>query len=852
MTTLPPQGAASIQRLLIPLFALSGGTSLVYQTLWVRQSNLVFGTSELALCTVLAAFMGGLAIGSALAGRWAAHTTRPLRTYALLELFIGAYALAFPYLIKLITPIYVWFWHATEPPLHIFGLFQLVLVGLLLLAPTTCMGATLPVLARYVSQRRDDTGTKVGRLYGANTIGAVVGTGLAGFFLLPTLGVTTTTIYAAMANIALAGVAWAMDCRCGAIESAAVPRRPAADPVHDRYAPVLLTVAVLAGFCGLVYEVAWFRLMVLLLGASAYAFSAMLLAFLLGIGIGGWVGGSLADRSFRRGGQFALFKQLAMMQAGVAVTSGIALYSYGELPVMYVRLFTLFENHLEHLWIANLIMAMLVMMPPAMFMGATFPVLIRAASGGQEGLSATVGKIYSVNTIGAIAGAIVGGMVFLPVLHVRGTVICAISLNLLAAVTALWPLGAIKGPYEPRRLVGWTLASCAVAFMHIVPPAWNPLLMSGGLYKYASSITDRTRQGILDATTRNSQLLFYREGTSSVVTVGLNMSTTNLWLANNGKVDASSSGDLETQVLLGHVPFIFRPEAKEVMVIGLGSGISAGSVTLHETATRIDVVELEPAIIEASRFFDGYNHLPLEDPRVRVHINDARNHLLLTPDGTYDVVSSEPSNPWISGVSNLFTREFFELGKRKLKPGGVWTQWLHIYDMAPEDLRSLLATFADVYGHVRLFRVNAADLILVGSDAPLNWKLADIRDMMAHSPDIAADLRRCGITTAEDLLTRYLSSKPTLMQIAGNVERNTDDNMRIEYSAPRHLYENTVDTNYRLLMSEVEIPSSALNSESEAIALLEAYARRDDPRARFQLGTLSESLASTAMEVEEK
>ena len=312
-----------------------------------------------------------------------------------------------------------------------------------------------------------------------------------------------------------------------------------------------------------------------------------------------------------------------------------------------------------------------------------------------------------------------------------------------------------------------------------------------------------------------------------------NLQSGHLWMANNGKVDASTSGDMETQVLLAHLPFVFRPRAEQVLVIGLGSGITAGSVTLHGFPKGIDIVELEPAVVAASHLFDDYNHRPLEDDRVRLVANDARNQLMLTPDGTYDLVTSEPSNPWISGVSNLFTREFFDLGKRKLRPGGVWAQWLHLYGMGPEDLRSLLATFAATYRHVQLFHVHLGDLVLIGSDAPLVLRTSAINEMVRDNPRVSENLVSIRLQRAEEIVARYLLNRDDILCFAGGAALNTDDNMRIEYAAPLNIYARTRAANVELLGRHARLPLWALSGEAGKRRLARIYERRGDGRARL-------------------
>lgn len=823
---------------LLPLFIFSGATSLVYQALWVRQLHLVVGTSQVAVATVLAAFMTGLALGGFLGGRFADGARRPVLTYAVLEAGIGVYALLFPWLLDLVQPVYLEFWRVNEPTPTLFALFQFGLLGLLLLPPTICMGATLPLLARFATSpeahiadedgeggaAESDAGARVGRLYGANTLGAVLGTALAGFVFLPQLGLKATTALTAGGNVLLCVIAVLVAVRLGEIAPAPVDRQRA-----GRGFVVLSLVAFLAGTSGLIYEVAWFRVLALNLGGSAYAFTIMLLAFLIGIAGGGWFGGGLADRVAQRSGVPGLLRGLAMIEGAIAVLAWGTMYLYGELPYAFTALYEAVDPNLDLLWPAKLLLALVLLLPPTLLMGAAFPFLVRAAAEGGRALGGPVGTLYGWNTVGGIVGAAVGSLLLLPQLHVTGTVILAIGVNLAAAAVAV-----LAADWNGARLraIGWAVvAAWTAGLVTVRPPPWEPLLMTAGMYKYASELSDRTREGVYAFAVAPYDLLFYEEGLSSVVTVARSKANGNIWLANNGKVDASSSVDMPTQVLCAQLPFAFRPEAQDVAVIGLASGVTAGTVTLHPGLRRIEVIELEPAILRASRFFDDVNHRPLDDPRTRLYANDGRNHIVLAEDASYDVVISEPSNPWLSGVSNLFTREFFELGKRKLRPGGVWSQWVQMYGMGDEDLRSLLRTFAEVYPHVRLFStIDDADLVLVGSEAPLSIAEQDLARLFGLSPAIQAELSAIGIDEAADLLTRYQADRDRVLAYAGEVEANTDDNMRIEYSAPLHLHEDTADSNFLALLGPKDMrrpPLEAVTGVDGLLRLAHAYARRE-------------------------
>jgi len=348
------------------------------------------------------------------------------------------------------------------------------------------------------------------------------------------------------------------------------------------------------------------------------------------------------------------------------------------------------------------------------------------------------------------------------------------------------------------------------------------------MYKYVSDLSDHSREGLMTYVVDQYDLLYYAEGVSSVVTVARNRETGNLWLANNGKVEASTTVDMPTQVLVSLLPFPYVEQPKEILVIGLASGITAGSVTVIDEVERIDIVELEPAIEPAARFFDEQNHAVLDDPRTNLIFNDARNHLLLSDEASYDIVISEPSNPWISGVSNLFTHEFLQMGRTRLKPGGVWSQWVQMYGMAPDDLRALVRTFADVYPHVSLYMtVEHGDLVLIGSDAPLEPRVDVIERAIQRWPGMKAELAMVDLDDPLTLLSTWQMDRDQLLVFAGEGSLNTDDNMRIEYSAPLNLHRPTSDDNVEALLEDAKIPESITDAE-QRLRLAAHYLKRAD------------------------
>lgn len=765
---------------LLLLFSLSGATSLVYQVVWARQLHLVFGTSTFAISTVLSSFMGGLALGGLLGGRVADRHPRPLALYGALELLVGAYALLFPALLSAAVPIYL---SASLGPVG-FGLLQLALVGALLVIPTAAMGATLPLLVRFSTTHRADTGRRTGLLYATNTAGAVLGAWAAGFLLLPDLGLQATTAIAAAGNLSLGAGALLLARRVGPADASDAPAAP--------LAPSAVGAAMaLAGFAALVYEVAWTRVLGLVLGPSVYAFSTMLVAFLVGIALGGRIGGPAADRLHARGGARRVLAALAAVEVAVALTSTALMGLYSELPIWYVWLFDALDSSTwtTGKWVVSVATAMVIMTPPAVLMGAAFPLAVRAAAPSADRLGQAAGHVYGLNTLGGVLGAALAGFVLLPNLQLQGTLLVAGLACLLAAAIL------VRGRPAWGGLAALSLGLAWVAW----EPPWDQKILTAGTHMYLSHFSDHSRRGIRHFGAESYDLLFYEEGLSSVVTVGRNHADGEVWLANNGKVEASSGGDMPAQVLTALLPYQFAPDAQRVLVIGLASGITAGAAGLLPSASAIDIVEIEPATVRAARFFDAQNDRILDDPRATVVLADGRNHLLRTPPQHYDVVISEPSNPWITGVANLFTLEFFQLGRQRLAPGGVWAQWVQTYGMDDQELRAILRTFAAAFDHVLVYAtVGTSDLVLVGSEQPIRPTPSAARALLAH-PGTAAALRQQGIDDEFDLLARYLFDQDAIAALAPDGALNTDDNMRVEYAAPLSLHRDTNPENSALL-----------------------------------------------------
>lgn len=843
MSTAPEPAKRPFVPLLL-LFLLSGATGLLYEVLWMRRLTLVFGATQLAISTVLSAFMLGLALGAAVAGRLVDRRPDLLRTYGVLEVFIGLYALVFPWLVKGATSVYGLLFEADSVHFWSSQLAHLVLMGGLLLLPTAAMGATLPILVRFVTVRMSGIGTRAGLLYGANTLGAVLGTWATGFVLLPSLGVSTSEHLAAAANLSIGVVAlvWGtavlkrfgppkvvddreeMAERDELLEIEPDPDR--ADPAaRARIARAVPWVMAVSGAATMVYEVAWSRFLTLILGSSVYAFTIMLVAFLSGTAFGAFVGSARVDRP---GARPARWIAAALLAAAVAAFGTNHLFRF--MPFWYVDLFAAFGGGGGFFTVAEAGLALLIMAPATFCIGLLFPFCARVVATAPAAVARDVARLYVWNTLGAVVGSLLAGFVLIPLIGIQAAILVGILLDVVLAAAVL---GLLTLP-SARRLQAYAAVGLVGLLALLVRPPWNPLLMSAGMYQYVSDLSEYSHEAVRNFALSDFEVLYYEEGTTSVVTVARSMGSGNLWLANNGKVDASTKDDLPTQVLLGHLPFLFRPEARDTLVVGLASGITAGSVTLNPQLEEIDILEIEPRVIEASHFFDSVNQRPLDDPRVTCIPNDARNHLVLVEE-PYDVIVNEPSNPWITGVSNLFTREFLELGKSKLSPGGVFAQWTQIYGMGQDDLRSLLATFSAVFPHVVLLStIEEADVILLGSDEPLVAVPEDVEEAL-RDPGVRGDLERIGVRDPYDLLTFVLMGRDGVLEVADGAPLNTDDNVRIEFNAPKYLHRRTSDDNFELLLTHSTGPAPLYREAFEDPAahrrflyqLGEAFERRD-------------------------
>ena len=765
------------------VYALSGAAALVYEVAWTRLLTLSFGHGVAAASTVLAAFMGGLAVGAALAGPASDRLTRPraLRLYAIAELAVALLALAMPLGLAAFEPLLRGA-YGDGAPGAAFPLLRLLTALVLVSLPAVAMGATFPLAARWFVPGAAAATRDAGALYAANTTGAALGALLTGFVLLPTLGLRLTTWTGVAMNLVVAGVAWALAARPAADPAAThlrvappAPARPskrasgsAAAPSTPR--PLLAALAMAAsGFLSLSLQIVWSRLLAQVLGPTTYAFSLVVAMFITGLAAGAALGRRLAARAAQPAAGLALSLGVAVIWGAVAV--GTIDRGLTAMAAAVAAPDATFETVLAR----QVLLVAAWLLPLALALGCAFPFAIRTGTGADERLGADLGLIYAWNTVGAIAGALAAGFVIVPWLGLHSSlqVIGGGAALAAFAVTVAAGLGGV-----PRLAAGATAVAALAASALL--PAWNQELFVSGAYKYASSMT----ADALEISLHAGHLAYYREGATATVSVRQAAGTTSL--AIDGKVDASNSGDMLTQRLLAHVPLLLHPAPKTVAVLGLGSGVTLGSALTHPV-DRVDVLEISPEVVEAARFFDPENGSALRDPRARVVLGDGRTHILLGHQ-QYDTIISEPSNPWMAGIASLFTREFFEAARARLTPNGVLCQWAHTYDISGDDLKSLVATFASVFPDGTLWLVGEGDVLLIGSPAPLGPQVAALAARLAERQDAAANLRTVGVTGAFGLLSQLIADGPGVRAFAGAARLQTDDHPSVEFTGPRAVF----------------------------------------------------------------
>src|SRR5690242_13114727 len=712
---------------LLLLFIGSGCAALIYEIVWFQLIELVIGSSAVSLGVLLGTFMGGMCLGSLLLPRFVSAEQHPLRVYAWLEAGIGVLGLIVLVVVPLMGSIYT-----ATPMQGLAGiLWRGVLCAVCLLAPTLLMGATLPAIARWVETT--PTGVSwLGFFYGSNIAGAVFGCLLAGFYLLRVFDMTVATVVAAAVNFSVAAAGLALSRRA--------PHRPAPirrDSDQDRPArdPMPIYIAIgLSGLSALGAEVVWTRLLSLMLGASVYTFSIILAVFLVALGIGSSAGSYLARSAKPRN---ALAWSQLLLTLGIAWTAFMIAKALPFWPIN--------PSLSPSPWITfqvDMLRAATAVFPPAVLWGASFPLALAAVVGPGEDAGRLVGRVYAANTVGAIVGSALFSVVVVPDWGTRRGEQLLIALALASAVivfiaakrsrTTWTDASADRGDRKPgglhpaAALLAVAGAVAAIACVATVPKVPDGLVAYGRF---------------LPTYTTEPKYLYVGEGMNSSIAVSEEPSgARNFHVA--GKVEASSlPQDMRLQRMLGQLSALLVNEPKSVLVVGFGAGVTAGSFVLHPGIKRIVICEIEPLIPQVvSTYFTKENYNVAHDPRVQIVYDDAR-HFILTTKEKFDVITSDPIHPWVKGAATLYTKEYFELVKRHLNPGGLVTQWVPLYESNARVVKSEVATFFSVFPHGTIWsndnKGEGYDTVLLGGVDPLTIDLDEIQRRIEHTPAVA-------------------------------------------------------------------------------------------------------------------
>jgi len=722
-------------------FFLSGFSALVYQAAWANYLGLVFGTSQLAVATVLAAYMFGLAVGAYAASRVVDRIRRPVLVYGSLEGIIALSALLVPFFIGASQDLYVLLFGAQERPGVAQGLAQpsyfLMVTFVVLLVPTTAMGATLPLLAKYLVVSRRGIGSGVGLLYGINTGGAVAGVLCSGFILLPFLGLAKT-VYCAVAMNALifALIVWrARDLHLDPTEST----EPAVAPRFHWMYPLALATGVIS----FTLEVFWTRLLSHVMGGTSYAFAVMLGCFLTGIALGGYAGGRLAgDRS--QAARSFYWAQLLMVSA----TLGTYLWVCVWQPA----------SNLSPA--ARGLLAFAALFPATFFLGSTFPLAVRTVTSSRAEAASCTGRVYAWNTFGAIIGSILAGFFLLPSLGFSGAMRFVLLGGLGIALGTAFLAGDRSGY---RRALPMAIALVVVLLI--------PLPRPSSLLTAHVQSEDEVEE-VFYAVGRSSTVLLHREnGFYKLASNGLSESA----IGSRGMPPFQLS-----QKWLSALPSLARPDARDMLIIGLGGGIALQGVPPH--MQTVDTIELEPRVLAANQAVAARRTTdPLRDPRVTVILNDARNALLLT-DKRYDIVVSQPSHPWTGGASHLYTQEFLSLAKARMHEDGVFLQWINSQFIDGPLLEVMAATLKSRFSHVELYQPERQVLMFLASDAPLGLWDGPQRARVAIQRH-REHYQHLGMRALEDALAMLTFDKAGVDILASKASPNTDDENLLAYRA---------------------------------------------------------------------
>jgi spermidine synthase len=734
------------------LFFLSGSIALIYEVVWTRQMVLLVGASTPAVSTVLGVFMAGLAVGGFAFGGLSDRSSSPLKLYGLLEAGVGAYALALPAMIHGVTPAYVRAAQALQGEPVALGLLR-VLAGFALLGlPTALMGGTLPALLRVVATHPARLGVDLGRLYTANLLGGVAGTLAAAFVFIGFLGMRGTVVLAALGNLTIALAALLWPGVGGSMTPA--PATPLEETLRPTGLPpdrVLLTIIFLSGFLTMGYEVLWTRVLVFSLLSTVYAFAVILAIFLLGLMLGG-MAFTLAERKQRLGPETLCLVQVA------AALFALGLAPLGSRVKEVVEALSLRVGFTG----AAFVLAMaagsaLLMLIPATLMGLVFPLATRLLIPNVARSGTLLGRAYWINTVGAVAGALLTGFAIIPALGLKGGLVLLAGMQVVAGTTPV---------FWTRRPRAHRIASATLA--------------AGGLGLVLALVSHALAGPSPFERTPADRVLAHREdATASVSVVASPSGGRSLFI--DGFEAASADARSGYMAMMGYLPMLLHSNPERALVVCFGTGTTAGSV-LRSPDVRVDIVDINRTVFDFAEYFRDVNHGAAHDPRGHLVVEDGRS-FLTTSTQSYDVITSEPMPPTFAGVSNLYSREYYALARAHLRPGGLVVQWLPFHLVTAGQAWSILRSVQDVFPETTLWIHDDTGIVIARRDGAVT---IDPQLLAKRLAPIASEMRRFGVADLDALLGMYALGPSSVAALTRGVTAVTDDRPSLEYHGPRH------------------------------------------------------------------
>lgn len=775
----------SIKLIISVIFVISGIAGLIYQIVWFKYLSLFLGNTTYAQMTVLATFLGGLAFGNFLFGKKSENFKNPIRVYSLLELSIGMYCLLYPVLSSFVGNLFISSVSGSNisVPSFRFSALRILVSAALLFLPATAMGGTLPVLSNFFVEKLNDARKEIAALYFLNSFGAVVGVVFAGFVFIKEFGLDLTIYITAIINLLAGIIGFILSRGPGAQSTESFLNTEAlAENFNQDKTKIGLVVTIVAGISGfsaLLYEMVWVRLLINFFGSSTYAFSIMLLAFISGITAGSFI----ISQSYLK--KFNYVKLIAFFQGAIAFSTMLVLLFYDRLPYLLLKVAALFSRSsasFELFLAVEFIICFLMMLFPTLFMGMSLPVAAEIVSIYNKKIGVSVGNVFSANTAGTVIGVIVTGLILIPLLGIKSTFEVGILFNIAASLLLI----IYSRFFSTLKKIVFVFIYGVTFLLYLVLfPSWNKGLLIGGVFRSLGSPSPNSFEEF-SKSFNDEKIIFYEEGINATVAVGQSLTNPeNRRLIINGKPDASTFYDMPTQVLLGQIPMMLHANPQKVFVVGFGSGTTIGSVLAHPVK-KVVCAEISKEVISAAEYFKKENRNCINDPRLKV-VNEDAVSLLKLSNENYDVIISEPSNPWIAGIGNLFSKEYFEKCSEKLNNNGIMVQWFHLYEADDDVVKLVLNTFSSVFPYSQLWSSVANDIILVGSKNDISFS-PELLIKKFNSHLIKNDFKRIKIFSPFGFLFCQVSSPRGFFTMADAVPVNTEKHPLLEFWAPKAFY----------------------------------------------------------------